>query len=112
MAASTRLVPASTSTVRPLIVTLGTSYAPFSNQFSRSILEIPPVGEGAGLLLDVAVDLVLGSLVERLHPTDRRGPPGAERVAAGVGGDREGDLAVPPRSPARLEPLGHQAHPV
>src|SRR3954463_1974213 len=71
MAASTRLVPASTSTVRPLIVTLGTlGYAPFSDQFSRSILEIPPVGEGAGLLLDVAVDLVLEALDERLHRTD------------------------------------------
>src|SRR5436305_11063038 len=107
MAASTRLVPASTSTVRPLIVTLGTSYAPFS-----SVFKIAAVGEGAGLLADVAIDLVLETLDERLHRTDRRVPQGAERIAADVAADREEDLAVALGPLAVLDPLEHQLHPV
>src|SRR5947208_14176213 len=108
MAASTRLVPASTSTVRPLIVTLGTCL----RSVLKSILEIPPVGEGAGLLLDVAVDLVLEALDERLHRTDRRVPQGAERIAADVVADREEDLAVALGPLAVLDPLEHRLHPV
>src|SRR5436305_3683698 len=108
MAASTRLVPAATSTVRSLIVTLGTSYAPFSNL----ILEIAPMGEGAGPIPDVLVDLVLEALDQRLHRTDRRVAQGAERVAADVRADREEDLRIALRPLAVLDPLEHQLHPV
>src|SRR5206468_10707161 len=107
MAASTRLVPAATSTVRSLIVTLGTRYAPFSNL----VLKVPAVREGAGPIPDVLVDLVLEALDQRLHRTDRRVAPGAERVAAALSADREEDLRIALRPLAPPDPLEHLPHP-
>src|SRR4051812_28884453 len=104
MAASTRLVPVSTSTVRSLIVTLGTSL--------RSVLEIAPVREGAGPFLDMPVDLPGEAFDQRLHRTDGGVAQRAEGVAADVAADGEEDLAVALGPLAVLDPLEHQLHPV
>src|SRR4028119_241118 len=101
--ASTRLVPASTSTVRSLMVTLGTL---------SSVSEIAALRERAALLADVLLDLGEEALDQRGDRTDRGVAQGAQRVAADVAADGEQDLAVGRGPLAMLEPLQHQLHPV
>src|SRR4051794_34623058 len=99
------LVPAGTSTVRSLMVTLGTG-------FLRSLGEEAALREGAAVLRDVAVDLGSEGLDQRADGADRRVAQGAERIAADVPGDRQQELGIA-RSPlAVLDAFQQQLHPV
>src|SRR5687767_6153955 len=104
MPASITLVPASTSTVRSLIVTLGTLLS--------SVLEVPVFREGAAALADVRLDLFGEALHQRLDGAHGRVAQRAQRVAADVAGHglEEHGVALAPL--AVLETLEHQLHPV
>src|SRR5262249_44147251 len=117
-AASTRLVPASTSTVRSSMVTLGTvaSASTFRARRARAGTrargEIAPFGERASALLDVAGGLVAEALDQRLHRPDGGVAQGAERVAAHVLADRQQELPVARAPLAVLDAAEQQLHPV
>src|SRR5215210_8694383 len=104
MPASIRFVPASTSTVRSLIVTLGTLLS--------SVLEKAVLRERAPALADVGVDLLGEALHQRLDRADGRVAQGAQRVATDVAGHglEEHGIALAPL--AVLQALEQQLHPV
>src|SRR5262245_42887113 len=104
MPASMTLVPASTSTVRSLIVTLGTLLG--------SVLEIAVLGERAPPLADVRLDLLGEALHQRFHGSHGRVAQRAQRVAADVAGHGLQEHGVALASLAVLDALEHQLHPV
>src|ERR671914_1536440 len=107
--ASITLVPGSTSTVRSLMVILGTSLRSALDAFLE---KIPLAREGAGAVADVPLDLVGKTLDQGLDRTDRRVAQGAQRLAADVLADGEQELRVALAPLAVLEALEHQLHPV
>src|SRR5579864_5094987 len=104
-AASIRLVPVSTSTVRSSMVTLGTSRG--------SVREVAAVGERAGAVADVLIDLLGEALDQRIDGPDRGLGQCAQGGAVHVLADRPQQLRIvrPPLAvldagEQQLEPVG------
>src|ERR1700676_1743255 len=103
-AASIRLVPASTSTVRASMVTLGT--------LRGSVLEVAAVGERAGTVADVLLDPLREALDQRIDRTDRGLRQRAEGGAVHVLADRPQQLRIARPPLAVLDAGEQQLHPV